>query len=91
MKNSEKAINFLSLMSCSINKLKSLMFFAFKKFMFSDYMWKKIFAARNGGGGRVGGWRPPAPYFSTALVCVIPIRSLKLSENLGNFLKKFSC
>ena len=63
MKNSEKAINFLSLMSCSINKLKSLMFFAFKKFMFSDYMWKKIFAAKNGGGGGRWGLAPPCPSF----------------------------
>ena len=73
--NSEKAIYFLSLMSCSINKLKSHMFFAFKKFMFSDFMWKKIFAARNGGGRWTGA---PLPPFSTDLVCVIPIRSLKL-------------
>ena len=50
MTNSEKAISFLSLTSCSINKLKSHMFFTFKKFMFSDFKWKKPFAAGNGRG-----------------------------------------
>ena len=50
MTNSENTIYFLSLMSCSINKLKSPMFFALKNFMFFDFKWKKIFAAENGGG-----------------------------------------
>ena len=39
--NSEKPIYFLSLMSCSINKLKSQMFFTCKKFMFSNLTLKK--------------------------------------------------
>ena len=40
--HSEKAIHFLSLMSCSINTLKSYMFFTCKNFMFSDFMRKKM-------------------------------------------------
>ena len=38
MKNSEKSIYFLSFMSCSINKLKSHLFFTCKNSMFSDPM-----------------------------------------------------
>ena len=40
------AVYFLSLLSCSINKLKSQMFFACKSFMFSEFTWKKIFCSR---------------------------------------------
>ena len=59
--NSEKAIYFLSLMSCSINKLKSQMFFTCKKFMFSNLtLKKKYFAPGNGGVGE-GGGGPDAP------------------------------
>ena len=35
--NSEKAIYFLSLRSCSINKLKSYMLVTCKNFVFSDF------------------------------------------------------
>ena len=48
--NSEKAIYFLSLMFCSINKLKSPMFFTCKNFMFPILRGKKNFAPGNGGG-----------------------------------------
>ena len=48
--NSEKAISFLSLMFCSINKLQSHMLFTCKNFMVSDFTWKKNFAAENSGG-----------------------------------------
>ena len=41
--NSEKAVYFLSLTSCSRNKLRSHMFFTCKNFVFSDFTWKKIF------------------------------------------------
>ena len=44
--NSEKAIYFLSLMSCSMKKLKSHMLFTSKNFMFSDFPWKIIFCSR---------------------------------------------
>ena len=47
--HSEKAIHFLSFMSCSINTLKSYMFFTCKNFMFSDFMRKKNIAPGNGG------------------------------------------
>ena len=47
--NSEKAIYFLSLMSCSINKLKSHMLFTCKHFMSSDFTWKKFLLQRMGG------------------------------------------
>ena len=63
-RNPEKALYFLSLMSCSVNKLKSQMFFKCKNFMFSDFTWKKIyFAPGNGGGGRGGLAFPPGPLF----------------------------
>ena len=62
--NSEKAIYFLSLMPCSINKLKSHMFFTCKNFMFSDFTWKKIFCSRKWWGR--GGW-DPLPPFTTVL------------------------
>ena len=45
--NSEKAIHFLTLMSCSINKLSHFSHFKFhtlftcKNFMFSEFTWKK--------------------------------------------------
>ena len=62
--NSEKAIYFLSIMSCSIKKLKSHLLFTCKNFMFYDFMWKKSFAPGNG----EGDWcPPPCPPFSTAL------------------------
>ena len=51
--NSEKAIYFLSIMSCSINHL----LFWCKNFVFYDFMWKKGFAPEDGGGG--GDWHPP--------------------------------
>ena len=41
--NSEKTIYFLSLMSCSINKLKPQMLFTCKNFMFSNFTQKKKF------------------------------------------------
>ena len=46
MTNSAKAIYFLSLMSCSINKLKSHMLYTCKNFMFSDFTWKKNICSR---------------------------------------------
>ena len=52
----EKAIYFLSLMSCSINKLKSHMFFTCKNFMCSNFTWEKILLQEmvgEGGGGLV--------------------------------------
>ena len=53
--NSEKAIYFLSLMSCSINKLKSRKFFTCKNFVFRFYVEKQNCAPVNGGGGGGGG------------------------------------
>ena len=50
--NSEKATYFLSLMSGSRNTLKSHMFFTFKYFMFSDFMWKNILLQEMVGGGQ---------------------------------------
>ena len=38
-------------MSCSINKLKSHLFFTCKNFMFYDFKWKKGFVPWNGEGG----------------------------------------
>ena len=53
-----KAICFLSLMFCSINKLKSHMLFTCNNFMFSDFTWKKKFCSRKWweeGGGWLSG------------------------------------
>ena len=58
--NSEKAIYFLSLMSCSMDKLKSHMFFACKIFFFLILRGKKHFDPENGG-GEGAGWRSPTP------------------------------
>ena len=61
--NSEKAISFLSLMSCSIKKLKSVLHI-YKILCFPILLGKKKFAPGKGGGG--GGPRapslPPFPY-----------------------------
>ena len=59
--NSEKAIYFLSLISCSLNKLKSHIIHMqkfYKNFVFSDLTWKKNFCLRKWWRG----WRPPAPF-----------------------------
>ena len=48
--NSEKAISFLPLIPCFINKLKSSMFFTCKNFMFFDFTWKKILFQKMVGG-----------------------------------------
>ena len=45
-KNSEKTIYFLSLMSCSTNKLKSDISFTWKNFMISDFTKKKDICSR---------------------------------------------
>ena len=71
--NSEKAIYFLSLMSCSIKKLKFHTFFTCNSFIFSDCSWKKSLLSEMvgvGGGGRRGAEEAgtlPAPLFHTAL------------------------
>ena len=63
--NSEKAIYFLSLMSCSTNKVKSHMLFTCKNFMFSNFTREKKICFRKWWWS----WRPlPPPLsFSTAL------------------------
>ena len=48
--NSEKAVYFLSLMSYSVNKLKSHMFFTCKNAMFLILGEKKCFASGKAGG-----------------------------------------
>ena len=58
--NSVKAIYFLSLMSCSTNKLKSYLLFTWKNFRF--YKGKNNFAPENAGGVG-GGLGPPSPPF----------------------------
>ena len=63
--NSEKAISFLSLMSCSIKKLKSVLHI-YKILCFPILLGKKNFAPGNVGEGE-GAWRPPCPPFPTAL------------------------
>ena len=73
--NSEKAIYFLSLCHlrlslmlstfchlCSINTLKSHMFFTRKSFMFSDFTWKKNILLQEMVRGTEGGWRPLPPF-----------------------------
>ena len=76
--NSEKAIYFLSLVSCSINKLRSEMFFTCKTFMFSDFTSKKIFCSRKWWWG--GEWRPPAPPFPYSPVNVDNRNTTKMFE-----------
>ena len=61
--NSEKAIYFLSLISCLVNKLKSHMLLKCKKFMFPDFKWKKIWLQEMVGEGDL---IPSASLFFTA-------------------------
>ena len=63
--NSERAIYSLSLMSCSINKLKPHMLFTYKNFVFFDFTWKNFVP---GIGGKAGA--APGPPFSTALMYI---------------------
>ena len=61
--NLEKIIYFLSLMSFSINRLKSCILFSCKKFVFWFYVEKEFMLQE-----MVKCWRPlPLPPFSTAL------------------------
>ena len=71
--NSEKAIYFLSLTSCSVNRPKSQMLITCKDFIFSDFTWKKIFAPGNG--GWVGAPLPPCPPLSLRS-CIGTIRKI---------------
>ena len=74
MTKSEKTIYFLSLMSCSINKLKSVFRFLREK--------KNFFAPGSGGdGGRKGGgvWRTPC--FPYGLVMYIDMLSYHAGED----------
>ena len=64
--SSEKPTYFLSLMSCSTNKLKSHMLFTCKNFMFSDFTWKKHFLLQEMWDGGRGADVPPGPPFSRA-------------------------
>ena len=47
---------------CSINTLKSHMFFTRKSFMFSDFTWKKNILLQEMVRGAEGGWRPLPPF-----------------------------
>ena len=58
--NSVKAIYFLSLMSCSTNKLKSYLLFTWKNFRF--YKGKNNFAPENAGGVGEGTGAPLPPH-----------------------------
>ena len=55
--NSEKAIYFLSLTSCSVNRPKSQILITCKDFILSDFTWKKTFCIRKW----CVGWRPSPP------------------------------
>ena len=100
--NSEKAIYFLSLCHlrlslmlstfchlCSINTLKSHMFFTRKSFMFSDFTWKKNILLQEMVRGAEGGWRPLPP-FPTALSMYLLTQS-ELSPEYKNWWLSFSC
>ena len=66
--NSKEAIYFLSLIYCSINKLKSNMLFNAKNRCFLILRGKIFFALQNGGGGGGGlAGAPCIPSFSTAM------------------------
>ena len=72
--NLEKVSYFLSLISCSMKKLKSHLLCkckSFTKMLFFDLTWNKNFSSRKwwwgGGVGGGEGWCHPCPPFSTAL------------------------
>ena len=52
-------VYFLSLMFCSVNKLKSHLLCTCTNFVLSNFTWKKNFVPRNGVGGGWGGLTPP--------------------------------
>ena len=70
--NSERAVYFLSLMSCSINKLKSRMLLTCTNFIFFDFtskqnlLHKMVVAVVEGGGGCP--LVPPFPLWSCVLI-----------------------
>ena len=82
MTNSERAIYFLSLKSCSVNKLKSDMLFTCRNVMFSYFTWKKRFCSRKWWGGRGRGGRMPhcSPPFSTALIDWVYLKEIGTSK-----------
>ena len=68
-RNSEKTIYFLSLMSYSINKLKSRMLFTCKKFMFFNFTQNKNFFCNLSNPPPPLYPLPLPPPFSMALLC----------------------
>ena len=85
--NSERAIYFLSLKSCSIEKLKSHMLFTCKNFMFFDFTWKKKFVPGNGGGAGA-----PPPLLHPFLYGPDLRRLILLQEvDYNQMLQKFHC
>ena len=87
----EKAVYFLSLMSCSISKFKSHMFFTCKTFMFRFYLGKNFAAENDEGAGA-----PPGPSFScdpvSLLVCMtITHRNIKMTPRIISQVEFLSC
>ena len=86
--NSEKAIHFLTLMSCSINKLKFHTLFTWKNFMFSEFTWKKKNLLQN-----MHPSLPPPPFLYGAVlnsnITLIFIAEILLKLLLSNLLHPF--
>ena len=66
MTNLEKAIYFLSIRSCSINRLKSHLLFTHKNFLFYDFIWNFIILLQEMVGERRGRGRVLALFCSPA-------------------------
>ena len=81
--NSKKAIYFLSLTCCSINKLKSHMSVICKNFVFSNFMWKKIAPGNDREKGVSAPVRLPFVYGSEYLFYFMPPTPSKIWEDKG--------
>ena len=92
--NSERPIYVLSLMSCSIKKLKSHMLFSCKNFRFSDLKWEKNFCSRKWWeGGLVAPQSPLSLYRHTTkdkiLISLIWNKILNIWTTLFEFIQTF--
>ena len=90
--NSEKAIYFFLLMSCSINKLKSHMLFTSKNFMFSEFTWEKNFCSRKWwkGGGK-GVLAPRSPFLYGPAWSRLLLRKEEIRPNIWREIQQDLC
>ena len=74
-------VYFLSLMFCSVNKLKSHLLCTCTNFMLSNFTWKKNFVPRNGVGGGMG-WTN-TPYLPTLCMALYQSRRSRKTASIN--------